>query len=197
MQKRSDPPSHHSWRRAPLPDQPTKTLDQCDPMLQPHDDLLVVHLREDFLTLTPSGHRRGVRQLHTTELRPPIPPRHSSLLIFPLPLPRSAPTVSSDRTFPPLRIFRCHDSDLTLEVFAAQVGSYQGKCARGNEIFAASTSQTRITDTVVVRERKNLKPSRAKEQARSTSHQNTVSGQRPCGCSLHLNHVQFRFRKHT
>ena len=55
-----------------------------------NDNLLVVHLPEDLLTLI-SGHRRGGRQLHTIELRPPIPLLHSSLLIFPLPLPRSAP----------------------------------------------------------------------------------------------------------
>ena len=108
---------------------------------------------------------------------------HPYLSCSPVPLPRSAPTASIDRTSPPLRIFHCHDSDLTLEVFAAQVGSYQGNRARDIETFAASRSQNRITDTVVVRERKNLKPSRAKEQARRTSHQNTVSGQRPCGCS--------------
>ena len=47
-------------------------LDQCAPMQQLHDDLLVVHLRDDLLTLI-SGHRRGVRQLQAIELRPPIP----------------------------------------------------------------------------------------------------------------------------
>ena len=82
--QRSDPPSHHSWRQVFFLSRPLRQV------VATNDNLLVVHLPEDLLTLI-SGHRRGGRQLHKIELRPPIPLLHSSLLIFPLSLPRSAP----------------------------------------------------------------------------------------------------------
>ena len=80
----SGPPSHQPWRLAFFLSRPLRQV------VAPYDNLLLLHLPEDLLTLT-SGHRRGGRQLHTIELRPPIPLLHSSLLIFSLPLPRSAP----------------------------------------------------------------------------------------------------------
>ena len=129
-----------------------------------------MHLPVELLTLI-SGHRRGVRQLHTIELGPPIPLLHSSPHLS-APTSKKCATASRDRTSPPLRIFLCHDSDLTLEVCA---GSCQENRARGIEIFAASRSQNRITDTAVVSQCRNLTPSRAAEPARRTCHQNTVS----------------------
>ena len=156
--QRSDPPSHHSWRQVFFLSRPLRQV------AAPNDNLLLMHLPEDLLTLT-SGHRRGVRQLHTIELRPPIPTSPSlqspHLSAF---TSKKCATAASTRHPRPLRIFLRHDSDLTLEVFAAQVASKLGKRARGIQIFAASRSQKRITDTVVVRERKNITPSRPTNQ---------------------------------
>ena len=111
-------------------------------VVAPYDNLLLMDLPEDLLTLT-SGHRRGGSQLDTIELRPPI--RTSPSLQSPhlsAPTCKKCATAFRDRTSSPLRIFLCHDTDLTLEGFAAQVGSYQGNRARGMEIFAASGAKT-------------------------------------------------------
>ena len=161
-----------------------------------NDNLLVVHLPEDLLTLI-SGHRRGGRQLNTIELRPPIPLLHSSLLIFPLPLPRSAPLRPAQRT--PV-LFEFSSATTVTSLWRSVLPKLQanyGSVARGIEIFEASRSQTRIADTVVVRERKNLTPSRPTNQQGRQVTRTLSLGPRQCGCSLHLNHVQFRFPKHT
>ena len=146
-----------------------------------------MHLREDFLTLMLSGHRRSVRQLHTIELRPTIPFRHSSLLIFPVPLERSAPLRPATRHF---EFFFATTLTSLWRPLLPKLAAIRGSI----EFFAASRCKNRITDTVDVRQRRNLTPSMAAEQARKTSHQNTVSWPTAMWMlSWSKNHVQFLF----
>ena len=79
---------------------------------------------------------------------------------------------SNDRKSPLHRILRCQHRDLTLEIFAAQIGSFwEGNRAEGTSIFAASQEPKTESHTAVVRECENLTPSKRR-------HRRTRTGQK-------------------
>ena len=151
------------------------------PFQVPHDNLVVMHLREDFLTLMLSGHRRSVRQLHTIEHRPTIPFRHSSLLICPVPLERSAPLRPATRHFE--FFFAATLTSLwrsLLPKLAAIRGSVREASTFSQPAGAKTESQTLLLSDNVEISRQAWRRNRQGRQVTRT----LSLGPRPCGCSL-------------
>ena len=158
-----------------------------------NDNLLVVHLPEDLLTLI-SGHRRGGRQLHTIELRPPIPLLHSSLLIFPLPLPRNAPPLPA--TGHPL-LFEFFSATTVTSLWRSVLAAVK-KTVREASKFSQPPGAKTESQTLLSSDNVEISRQAGRRNQQEGHVTRTLSlGPRPCGCSLHLNHVQFRCRKHT
>ena len=182
---RSNPPSHHPWRQAFFLSRPLRQV------VAPNDNLLVVHLPGDLLTLI-SGHRRGARQLHAIELRPPIP------LMLSSPTSKKRSHCGQRQDIPTSSKFSSATTVSSLwRSLLPKLPATWRSVSEASELSQRQGAKTESQTLLSSDNTENLKPSRAKESARRTRHQNTVSGQRPCGCSLHLDHVQFRFRKHT
>ena len=151
------------------------------PLQVPHDNLLVMGLPEDFFDFSDS---LATNEVSSISIDQPC------LSCFPVPLPRSAP----------LRPATGHPH-LFEFFFATTVTSLGGLCCPSwrlsrkpcarHRIFCSLQESNPNQDTVVVRERPGQGTSK---KDMSPEH---CLWQQPCGCSLHLNHVQFRFRKRT
>ena len=203
INQRSDPPSHHCWRRAALPVQQrwrsstasgrcslatTTRYPRCAPPWWFSDSCALWPTTR----CPPPPHQRAWIILFVCRLCT----LHASPALESSPLSNQCATASSDRTCPPHRDLPLPRTLISLWTSPLpKLAAFQETVHKASTFSQLPQAQTE-SQTLFSSDNVEISRQAAKAEARKTSHHNTVSwAHEPCGCCLSSHLVRSLFHK--